>query len=211
VIATDDDISLMAKKFEDKEKCESDSGLKITIASTQTSPTCFDKNSTHAVVDFLNKVPNGIIKWSDNIDNLVESSLNLGILKTTEDTVVSSFLVRSSVNSDKIRIAEELENLIKSYGGTISNSCDNPAWEYNSNSPLRDKMIEVYKKMYGENPQVLAIHAGLECSLLSEKLLGLDAVSIGPNMYNIHTVKESLSIDSVERVYNYLINLLKEI
>ena len=83
-----------------------------------------------------------------------------------------------------------------------------PAWEYRKDSPLRDKMVEVYEEMYGQKPNVVAIHAGLECGLFYKKMEGLDCVSLGPDMKDIHTSEEVLSISSTERVWKYLVKVL---
>ena len=86
---------------------------------------------------------------------------------------------------------------------------DYPAWEYKADSKLRDVMVKTYVDMYGKEPEVVAIHAGLECGLLSEKLPGLDCVSIGPEMHDIHTSREKLGIASTERLWKYLLEVLK--
>ena len=94
-------------------------------------------------------------------------------------------------------------------GGAYSETGDYPAWEYVSDSRLRDTMVKVYREKFGKEPQVVAIHAGLECGLLSEKIEGLDSVSIGPEMHDIHTSRERLGIASVERTWNFILEILK--
>lgn len=84
-----------------------------------------------------------------------------------------------------------------------------PAWEYKKDSHLREVMVQVYKEMFGKEPKVLAIHAGLECGLLAEKMPGLDCVSIGPQMHDIHTSREKLDIASTARTWNFLLKVLK--
>ena len=100
--------------------------------------------------------------------------------------------------------------MVRVLGGHVEISGDYPAWEYRAESPLRDLMTEVYRRQYGEEPQVLAIHAGLECGLLSAKIPELDCVSIGPNMKDIHTTSERMSISSVQRVWKFVLEVLKE-
>ena len=121
-----------------------------------------------------------------------------------------SFSVRSSVGSRKDMIIKKLAAVAKALGGKAEFVGQYPAWEYRPDSPLRDRMVEVYTRMYAQAPQVVAIHAGLECGLLSAKLPGLDAVSFGPNLSNIHTTRESMSIASVQRVWEFLLEVLKE-
>ncbi len=188
-----------------------DSGVKI-IAEAKDSGDYFalDSESTQKLCDALVLVPNGIRAMSSDIPGLVETSLNLGILKLDEDALRLSFAIRSSVGSRKEMIKKKVCTAIRVLGGNVEITGDYPAWEYKADSPLRDRMVEVYTRQYGEAPQVLAIHAGLECGLLSEKLPGLDAVSFGPNMKDIHTTKETMSISSVQRVWKFLLEVLKE-
>ena len=95
------------------------------------------------------------------------------------------------------------------HDGTYSTMGDYPAWEYKKDSKLRDTMVKIYSEMFGKEPEVVAIHAGLECGLLSEKLPGLDCVSIGPEMHDIHTSRERLGIASTERTWKFLLEILK--
>ena len=117
--------------------------------------------------------------------------------------------VRSSVNQEKWDLLDKLAELAKFYDAEFSSVGDYPAWEYRKDSHLRDTMIRVYTQRYQKDPQVVAIHAGLECGLLSEKLPGLDCVSIGPNMQDIHTSREKLNIASTERTWEFLLEILK--
>ena len=166
--------------------------------------------STAKVIALMNAVPNGVQTWSRDIEGLVQTSLNLGVAKL-EESLELTFAIRSSVNREKTELAQRLEELAKFYDGTCIHRGEYPAWEYRKDSPLRDTMVKVYAQMYGENPQVVAIHAGLECGLLSEKLPGLDCVSIGPEMHDIHTSREKLDIASTERVWKYLQEVLKNL
>ncbi|MCR4891923.1 MAG: aminoacyl-histidine dipeptidase [Lachnospiraceae bacterium] len=155
-------------------------------------------------------LPNGVQAMSADVKGLVETSLNLGIMKTDKDEISFSYLVRSSVNSAKEFLLERIKRITEELGGSYSLSGVYPAWQYRPDSPLRDQMIRVYKDMYGEEPQVQAIHAGVECGLISDKLPGVDAVSIGPNMRDIHTTEETLSISSTKRVWEYVCALLAD-
>jgi len=162
------------------------------------------------VIALLNAAPNGVQAWSEDIPGLVQTSLNLGIAELGDELRLT-FAVRSSVNDEKQALLGRLEELAKFYDGSYSQMGDYPAWEYRKNSPLRDTMVDVYEKMFQKAPQVVAIHAGLECGLLSEKLPGLDCVSIGPQMYDIHTSREKLSIASTQRTWNFLLEVLKHL
>ena len=160
------------------------------------------------VIRLLNEVPNGIQAWSQDIDGLVQTSLNLGVLELKEELQLT-FALRSSVTAEKQEMVQRLKNIAAEFGAQYNEKGDYPAWEYKKDSPLRDTMVSVYRRMFKKEPQVVAIHAGLECGLLSEKLPGLDCVSIGPDMKDIHTSRERLNIASTERTWKYLLEILK--
>ena len=145
------------------------------------------------------------------IPGLVETSLNLGILKLLPDHLETRSSVRSSVGSAKEAVSEKIQYLTEFLGGEYHVEGAYPAWEYRTDSPLRDLCVKEYEKLYGQKPAVEALHAGLECGLFYEKLPGLDSVSFGPNMKAIHTTEERLSISSVGRTYDYLLKILERI
>lgn len=160
------------------------------------------------VIKLLCEVPNGVQAWSADIEGLVQTSLNLGITHLDDDLRLT-FSVRSSVNQEKRELLARLSLISEEFGAQYSEMGDYPAWEYRKDSALRDTMVDIYRKMYGSDPQVVAIHAGLECGILSDKLPGLDCVSIGPQMHDIHTSRERLSIVSTERTWRFLLEVLK--
>ena len=160
------------------------------------------------VIALLNAAPNGIQSWSQDIDGLVQTSLNLGVVRLEEDLKLT-FAVRSSVNQEKRELLAKLAELAKFHDGSYSEMGDYPAWEYKKDSRLRDTMVRLYTEMFGKAPEVVAIHAGLECGILSDKLPGLDCVSIGPQMHDIHTSREKLEIASTGRSWKFLLEVLK--
>jgi len=162
------------------------------------------------LVQLLNAVPNGVQSWSQDIEGLVQTSLNLGVV-TLDEELALTFAVRSSVNKEKRSLLRQLEGLAKEFGGTYSEMGDYPAWEYKKDSHLRDTMVRIFREKYDREPQVVAIHAGLECGLLSDKLPGLDCVSIGPNMKDIHTSREKLEIASTRRTWEFILEILKNL
>ena len=164
--------------------------------------------ATAKVIGLLCAAPNGVQAMSQDMPDLVQTSLNMGIIKLGE-RFTATFSVRSSVNSEKQELLEQLKTLAGFYDGAYTQMGEYPAWEYKKESNLRDTMVRIYTEMYGKEPQVLAIHAGLECGLLGEKLPGLDCVSIGPQMHDIHTSREKLDIASTERTWEYLLAVLK--
>ena len=163
---------------------------------------------TAKIIALLNAAPNGVQAWSQDIEGLVQTSLNLGVVNLDEELRLT-FAVRSSVNAEKRELLAKLRELAGFYQGSYSEMGDYPAWEYRKDSPLRDTMVRLYSQMFGKEPQVVAIHAGLECGLLSEKLPGLDCVSIGPDMQDIHTSRERLHIESTRRTWEFLLEILK--
>ena len=162
------------------------------------------------VIALLNAAPNGVQAWSEDISGLVQTSLNLGVL-TMDEELTMTFAVRSSVNQEKRELLYKLQELAEFHGGSYTEVGDYPAWEYKKDSRLREIMVETFRDMFGKAPEVVAIHAGLECGLLSEKLPGLDCVSIGPDMEDIHTSRERLNIASTRRTWEFLLEVLKKL
>ena len=146
---------------------------------------------------------------SHDVEGLVQTSLNLGVLRTNKDDIIFTYSVRSSKDSEKKYLIEKIRSLADLLGEEISISGEYPAWEYVENSKVRDIMVDVYKEIYGKEPIVEGIHAGLECGLFYKKMEGLDCVSLGPDMKDIHTSEEVLSISSTERVWKYLVKVLE--
>ena len=168
-----------------------------------------EEESKAKVIFFLVNAPNGIQTMSANIQGLVESSLNLGILKVTEAGLEADFSVRSSLRSYKCFLSDKLEQLITFLGGSYSYTGEYPGWEFKKNSKLRDLYAASYKELNGKDVKIEAIHAGLECGIIAEKVSELDIIAIGPNMQDIHTTEERLSISSAKRVYDVVVATLK--
>ena len=162
------------------------------------------------VIALLRSAPNGVQSWSQDIEGLVQTSLNLGVVRLA-DALRMTFAVRSSVNQEKRELLAQLQELAKLFDAQYSEMGDYPAWEFKKDSHLRDTMVRVFERMYGKSPVVEAIHAGLECGILSDKLPGLDCVAIGPDMQDIHTSRERLHIASTRRSWEFLLEILKEL
>ena len=186
-----------------------DEGITVTVTEEgEQDVKVLHPTSKEKVVFFLVNVPYGVQKMSGTIKGLVETSTNIGILKTSENEVLGSSSIRSSVETARDALSDKIEYLTEFLGGEYERQGVYPAWEYRKDSPLRDKMVEVYEEMYGQKPNVVAIHAGLECGLFYKKMEGLDCVSLGPDMKDIHTSEEVLSVSSTERVWKYLVKVL---
>ncbi len=172
---------------------------------------CLTEQSTLLLIGMLSQMPNGVQKMSSDIEGLVQTSLNFGSIRTNNDSIVSVFSVRSSVKSEKTQLVNKLSKTANLYCSVADVSGEYPAWEFAPESSLRDTMCRVYTEMFGKELKVDVIHAGLECGILCEKISGLDAVSFGPDIIDIHTPKEKLSIASVARTWDFLISVLKEL
>ena len=194
-----------------KEYAVSDPGVTVTFTPGGVADKALSLFNTRRVCTFLGLYPNGIESMSMDIPGLVQTSCNLGIFKVDEAGLKGSGSVRSSVASRKQMLLRRIRLLAEGLEGTMRVSGEYPAWEYKRESHLRDVMCRVYEMQYGEEMKVEAIHAGLECGLFCGKIPGLDAVSFGPNLYDIHTTKERMSVSSVWRVYEYLCAVLREL
>ena len=183
----------------------------FTLEKTECTTAGVCTEDSVRLISLLDKLPSGIIAMSTDVEGLVETSLNMGILKLGTDKAEVSFSVRSAKGTEKQKLGARLEAIAKEHGAEYSTRGEYPAWEYKKDSHLRDVMKSVYEDMYGKSPEIVIIHAGLECGIFSEKLEGIDCVSIGPNNYDIHTTEERLSLSSLERVWDFLIRVLKEI
>lgn len=208
---TDVFMSVMDKFKADvkDELATKDPGFEMTyVKEGETEASCIFGQELKKLSAYMINLPDGVQAMSADVEGLVETSLNLGIMKVTAEGFTGDFAVRSSVESSKKALQERLFAQTYLVGGSCDLSGDYPGWKYRVDSPLRDKMVAVYEEMYGAKPRIEAIHAGLECGFLADKFEDLDCVSMGPNMKDIHTTEETLSISSVQRVWDYLVALL---
>lgn len=188
-----------------------DPGVKVTLVKGQEEEAVvMHPASCLKVLHQLQAVPNGVQTMSAHIEGLVESSLNLGVMKTEEEQVKLTYSIRSSVSSLKAALAERVTFLTEFLGGEVNVHGEYPAWEYKENSDLRSMMVRIFREQYGRDPKVEAIHAGLECGLISEKIPGIDIVALGPDMKDIHTPEEKLYVESTKRVFDYLVAVLEQ-
>lgn len=182
--------------------------LSVEVTAPKTSA-AFTKESTEKLIAALMNLPNGIQRMNPEMKDMVQTSLNLGILSTEDSVVKMLFAVRSSSETQKRYLLDRLNSLMAVLGGYVTISGVYPGWEYRPDSRLRDTMVEAYRFLYGEAPVVQGIHAGLECGLFAAKLPGLDAISFGPQIYGIHTTSERLSIKSTERTWRLILKTLE--
>jgi len=204
------DIILKAQDIFKNEYSVTDPGLYISYSECEYSVP-FDYESTKNVIYLLNIAPNGVQKMSSHIKDLVETSLNFAILKCNDNYLEATFSVRSSTDSQKYMVIDILKNLTECLDGTTEISGDYPGWEFKAESEFRNLVTKVYVDKFGFEPETEAVHAGLECGLFSGMIEGLDALSYGPNMWDIHTPAERLSISSTARAWEFIKELLKNL
>lgn len=189
-----------------------DPEVRVTCAVLPAAPaTMLSAAATQNVIHYLYLAVNGVMSMSMDIKGLVESSLNMGVIVTREDGIEFTSAIRSSVRSLKNELYNQLVVTAKLNGGSVAAEGAYPEWAYNPESNIRNVFETVYETMYGQKPQINAIHAGLECGLFGEKFGNLDAISFGPNLYDVHTPQEHMSISSVKRTWEYLLEVLKNI
>ncbi len=187
-----------------------DPGIQVCFASgSEAAVPALTLSATARVTSALMLLPNGIQSMSMDIPGLVQTSLNLGILRLEEHEAVATFAVRSALATEKAMICNRIECLAALLGGHVTYTGDYPAWEYKKDSKLRELVADVYEKQTGKKPVIEAIHAGLECGVFSGKLPGLDCISFGPNLQEIHTTRERMEIASVARTWALICEVLR--
>lgn len=184
---------------------------KVTLSECDCDCKSLDAESSKTVISILNEIKTGVMAMSEDIKGLVESSENLGIAKLSDDKFNFTVSVRSSKANKKANLIDNLKAIAEKYNAEVSVRGEYPAWEYKKESHIRDTACKVFSDMYGKDAKVITIHAGLECGIFSDKIDGLDCISLGPDNYDIHTTEEHLSISSTARVWEFLKNVLKEI
>ena len=189
-----------------------ESGLTLTLSAEEPAQRCaaLSTEDTRALCDAVCAYPNGVQSMSRAIPGLVQTSLNLGMLSLTGGNALLRFLLRSGDAGEKQALADRLSALAAQSGGSIAFSGDYPPWEYREDSPLRERMTALYRAQYGCEPTLEIIHMGVECGILAQKLPGMDCVSFGPDLENIHTAEERMNLASVQRVWEFLKTLLRE-
>jgi dipeptidase D len=188
----------------------SDPDVNIVLEKTQNQSTVFNKETSDKIISAINLIPNGPLSRSTDL-NMVIYSNNLGVITTDDNKVIITCAPRSSTKSLLNQFVDNIEQIAKLLNIEIDASSFYPGWEYAKESKIRKICLDTYKDIYNKNGTVEVIHAGLECGFLIEKIPGLDAISLGPDMYDIHTPDEHLSISSSKRTFEFLCEILKRI
>lgn len=202
-------IEEFSKELKEEYRVE-DEGLTIDIKEIKVKE-AYTKELSENLIDYIIMCPDGVQSMSKDIDGLVQTSLNNAIIEEKEDNIEIITSIRSASSSSLKEILTVLETIAKRTGGAIEEKGAYPAWQYDENSKIREKALKVYKDIFKEEGQISAIHAGLECGLLKEILPETDMLSFGPNIYDVHTEKENISIQSVSNVWKFLVELLESL
>jgi len=194
-----------------REFASTDPDLSVVLISGDKAAHQLDRASTDKLIDLLVAAPNGVQSMSRDLEGLVESSLNLGVLEQSGESIRLIVMLRSGVDSIRERLARRVEILAGLAGAKVTRNGAYPAWQYQADSRIRELCASVYLEVFGCAPEIKAIHAGLECGLLKEKLPDTDMISFGPNLYNVHTPQEHLSIKSVANTWKFLTAVLAKL
>ncbi|HLO91921.1 MAG TPA: aminoacyl-histidine dipeptidase [Lentimicrobium sp.] len=185
--------------------------LTISVAETQMPAYVIDTDTQNRILRAIYACPNGVIRMSDAMEGLVETSTNTSIINTTDDSVVIRCLLRSSVNSAKSDLAIMMGSVFELAGAEVEFEGEYPGWKPNPDSPILKAMQEVYNNRFGKIPEIKAIHAGLECGLLGAVYPNWDMISFGPTIRSPHSPDERVNVPSVEKFWIYLTETLKNI
>ena len=181
-----------------------DPGLRMTCAATEAADRVLSAARTKALLNMLLLAPYGVEAMSMDLPGLVQTSINLGVIRTEEERIGLFFSVRSAYSSQREMMTERLQALCALFGVSFSTHDPYPAWAYKTESRLRDTLSAACAEVLGREPGITATHGGLECGLFMEKRPDFDCVSIGPDLREVHSVRERLSISSTERLYNIM-------
>ena len=185
--------------------------LKLFLESSEKPQSIFTLESTEKVIHLLNALPNGVIRNSDVIKNVVESSLSIGVLKTEDHSVKGTILVRSLIESGKDYVTELLTSVANLAGAKTEFSAPYPGWKPVNDSSILNLTQKHYAAVLGKQPDIKVIHAGLECGLLKEHYPNIEMISLGPTIRNAHSPDEKVQISTVITYWNVLVNVLADI
>ena len=193
----------------ENEKSGIETKMRLDLESEPLPATVVDKKTSDALLNALYACPHGVIAMSTDMPDLVETSTNLASVKMPDNqTILITTSQRSSVESSKYDIANQIESVFALSGAVVRHGDGYPGWKPNLNSEILNVAKESYVKLFKSEPKIRAIHAGLECGLFLEKYPFLDMISIGPQMYGVHSPDERLSISSTQNCWKWLVDIL---
>ncbi|MEE0060854.1 MAG: aminoacyl-histidine dipeptidase [Acutalibacteraceae bacterium] len=208
-----EDIERSVKGFNDiirREIAHLEPNVSIELKGCDIPERHTDSDSTRKLIFTLLQVPNGVQSMSPDMPEMVQTSLNLGELSIVDESLKMVFFIRSNASTGKQLTVQKLLSFIDYLYGSVEFRSDYPAWEYRAYSPLRDITVKAYQEYYSDTPRIQAIHAGLECGILASKINDIDMISIGPDIFDVHTPKEIINIESVERNWYFLLKILEK-
>ena len=215
VLASSKDIKDIISKVADEVKAKYISFEPEMIFALETTTakeiSVLSNKSLDSYIKTIEELPTGVNTWMKEYPEIVESSDNLAIVKTLDENINIIISLRSSDPEVLKELREKISNILKENNALFKFSAGYPEWKFRAESKLRDKALEVYKKLYNEDMKVEVIHAGLECGAISQNYPDIDFISVGPNLRDVHTPSEYLEIDSTERVYNYVVELINSL
>ncbi len=190
---------------------EPDLFIRLESVDTRKKPKVLPKAYQRKILKAVSALPHGVIKMSAEIPGLVETSTNLAIIQTTRSAVKVATSQRSSVASELTEITETVSAIFELAGARVEKTDGYPGWKPNMDSPILNLAKSVYRSLYGKDPEVKAVHAGLECGIIGQRFPGMDMISLGPTLEGVHSPDEKIHIDTVERFWNFLLELLKRV
>lgn len=215
VLASSKDIKDIISKVADEVKAKYISFEPEMIFALETTTakeiSVLSNKSLDSYIKTIEELPTGVNTWMKEYPEIVESSDNLAIVKTLDKNINIIISLRSSDPEVLKELKEKISNILKENNALFEFSTGYPEWKFRAESKLRDKALEVYKKLYNKDMKVEVIHAGLECGAISQNYPDIDFISVGPNLRDVHTPSEYLEIDSTERVYNYVVELINSL
>lgn len=215
ILASSKDIKDIISKVADEVKAKYISFEPEMIFALETTTakeiSVLSNKSLDSYIKTIEELPTGVNTWMKEYPEIVESSDNLAIVKTLDENINIIISLRSSDPEVLKELREKISNILKENNALFEFSAGYPEWKFRAESKLRDKALEVYKKLYNEDMKVEVIHAGLECGAISQNYPDIDFISVGPNLRDVHTPSEYLEIDSTERVYNYVVELINSL
>ena len=203
-------INNLQKEIETEYKY-SDPNAQISIEKAETPEMVLTENLSRKIGETLFVSPAGVRSWSMALKGVVETSDNMAIIEMDEKSVKITYSIRSSVETSKLNLAYEIQTILEGNGFTVRIGGGYPAWAPNPDSTFTKEVKEAYIKIVGKEPVITAIHAGLECGTINDKIPGMDSLSIGPNLFDVHSVNEHVEVESAERVAAFVKAMLKEI
>lgn len=214
VISTDSRIEKKIAKVEKQVQNElknADPGIRITITPVENPQYMIPGKKRKKIIYALFTAPHGVKTMSTTIKGIVETSNNLAIVSTQEDSLCVVNSIRSNIASSKENHLDTLKTLYSSFGFKNTESDGYPEWEPDPTSPFLKEVDKLYKEIMGRKAKVTAIHAGLECGIINKRIKGMDSLSIGPDLFDVHSVNEHIIAESAERVYNFLKEMVRRL